>query len=67
VAVAKLKGTPVRSGKLGYRLPRMVRIAVRSPDLTRHLLDGWQKAFVVAANARDMSPVDATDMTEVPA
>jgi hypothetical protein len=67
VAVAKLNGTPVRSGKPGYRLPRMVRIAVRSPELTRHLLDGWQKAFVVSASARDVSPVDATDMTEVAA
>jgi len=55
VNVAKLNGTPVRWGKPGYRLPKMVRIAVRSPELSSHLFSAWRKAFNAGA-----SPVDAT-------
>mmetsp|Transcript_30100 Transcript_30100/g.44009 ORF Transcript_30100/g.44009 Transcript_30100/m.44009 type:complete len:398 (+) Transcript_30100:258-1451(+) len=46
VQVAKLNGTPVRWGKPGYQLPRMIRIAVRNPEQSAQLFNGWQKAQI---------------------
>jgi len=56
VQIAKLNGTPVRWGKPGYRLPKMIRIAVRNPELSAQLFNGWQKAQISGVD----SPVDST-------
>jgi len=56
VQIAKLNGTPVRWGKPGYRLPKMIRIAVRNPELSVQLFNGWQKAQISGVD----SPVDST-------
>jgi histidinol-phosphate/aromatic aminotransferase/cobyric acid decarboxylase-like protein len=42
VQLARQAGTPVRSGAPGYRLPTMVRIAVREPKHLHHLLTAWK-------------------------
>lgn len=57
VAVAKLNGTPVRWGKPGYRLPKIIRIAVRNPELTTHLLNAWKKEFAQVASPINVDAV----------
>ena len=46
VNVARQNGTPVRWGKPGYKLPKMVRIAVRSPEQSVHLFSAWHKGVL---------------------
>lgn len=61
VNVAKLNGTPVRWGKPGYRLPTMVRIACRSPELSAVLFRCWHEEF----GSEAFSPVDSTAVSEI--
>jgi len=47
VIAAKLNGTPVRWGKPGYQLAKMVRIACRSPETSNVLFECWCNEFGV--------------------
>lgn len=42
VAASKAAGLPVRSGAPGYEMHTFFRLGVRSPELTRQLVDTWK-------------------------